>query len=118
MVDEVRAAYERRDLEGLAALLADDVTWGEPGVPGSCHERRGVVATFRRQLDAGLAGEVVSVVGFPGGVVVHLRTTRGERWQALLVSAGRISKIRGSTRPHPPLTRRLHRLVVERPPRR
>ena len=95
IADEVRTAYESRDLAALGPLLAEEVTWGDPGTPGACHCRDEVLAAFGRLKEAGVAAELLSVRDGPGGVVVHLGLAGGQRWQALSVRDGRIVEIRG-----------------------
>lgn len=95
IADQVRSAYERRDLDALAGLLADDVTWGPGGDPRSCHDRSEVIATYRRLMETGVTAEVVSVSAVPAGVVVHLRLADQDRWQLLVVRDARIMEIRG-----------------------
>ncbi len=95
IADEVRDAFQQRDLDALAGLLAEDVTWGDPDNPDACHNRAEVIATYRRALDVGAAGEVVSVEPGQIGVVVHLRLPGRERWQLFVVRDCRIVEIRG-----------------------
>lgn len=95
LVQQVRAAYDHRDLEAFASLLAPDVTWGDPGHPRGCRNRDDVLAIYRAALDTAAGVEVVSVEAAPAGVLVHLRLPDRDRWQLLAVRDERIVEIRG-----------------------
>ena len=61
IADQIRRAYSTRDLTVLAPLLADDVTWGDPGHPRGCRSRSDVLATFSRLMSDGVDGEITEL---------------------------------------------------------
>ena len=70
--DELRRAFEDRDLDRLGALFTDDVRWGDDNHPRTCRNRADVVATFARLMAAGVTGRVTDAREGPDGVLCHL----------------------------------------------
>ncbi len=70
--ERVRGALATRDLEAFAALLSEDVTWGDVTHPRGCRNRRDVLATFERVMDAGATGNVTELVTGSRGILVAL----------------------------------------------
>ena len=58
---QIREAYSTRNLDILAPLLAEDVTWGDPGHPRSCRNRSDVLATYSRLMSEGVDGEITEL---------------------------------------------------------
>lgn len=61
IADRIRQAYSTRDLDALSPLLAEGVTWGDPGHPRGCRNRSDVVATFSRLMADGVDGEITEL---------------------------------------------------------
>ncbi len=73
--DRIRQAYSTRNLDALAPLLAEDVTWGDPGHPRGCRNRSDVLATYSRLMSEGVDGEVTELrqgtTGLLCGLTAH-----------------------------------------------
>ncbi|HEX3460305.1 MAG TPA: nuclear transport factor 2 family protein [Acidimicrobiales bacterium] len=69
---QIRLAYETRNLDALAPLLADDVTWGDPGHPRGCRNRSDVLATYARLMDAGVGGQITELSQGSNGLLCGL----------------------------------------------
>ncbi|HEX3839319.1 MAG TPA: nuclear transport factor 2 family protein [Acidimicrobiales bacterium] len=61
ITEEIRRANGTRNLDVLAPLLADDVTWGDAGHPRGCRNRSDVLATFSRQMAEGAGGQIAEL---------------------------------------------------------
>lgn len=68
----ITAAYSTVDLAGFAALLADDVRWGDDGYPRACRNRDDVMRTFGELASTGVRADVVEVHTGPRGVACRL----------------------------------------------
>ena len=75
MAAELLVAFEARDLEAFGVLLADDARWGDDTSPNRCRNRSEVTDTFRRQISAGVDGEVSFVELGPAGILCQLTAT-------------------------------------------
>ncbi|HEY1990604.1 MAG TPA: nuclear transport factor 2 family protein [Acidimicrobiales bacterium] len=82
IADQIRQAYSTRNLDALGPLLAEDVTWGDPGHPRSCRNRSDVLATFSRLMADGVDGEVTELsqgaTGLLCGLAAHWPDGAGE----------------------------------------
>lgn len=76
MAAEIRRAFDAHDIAGWAALLADDVRWGDDEAPNRCRNRAEVVATFERVLAEGVDGEVTEIQTGSSGILCRLRVRR------------------------------------------
>lgn len=72
IADQIRQAYRTRNLDILAPLLADDVTWGDPGHPRGCRNRSDVLATFSRVMGEGVDGQITELSEGSGGLLCGL----------------------------------------------
>jgi len=72
MATEIRRAFEAHDVAGFAALLADDVRWGDDTAPNQCRTSSEVVATFERMLAKGVDGEVTEIQLGSAGILCRL----------------------------------------------
>jgi len=61
LAERLRHAYEERDLDQLAPLLAEDVTWGDVTHPRGCRNKAEVLATFAAVMSGGVEGEVTEL---------------------------------------------------------
>jgi ketosteroid isomerase-like protein len=72
---QIRQAYSTRNLDVLAPLLAEDVTWGDPGHPRGCRNRSDVLATYSRLMSEGVDGEITELshgtTGLLCGLAAH-----------------------------------------------
>jgi ketosteroid isomerase-like protein len=108
--ERIRDALESGDLDKIADLLHPNVSWGPPDHPEwGCHNRKEVLAWYRRGKNVGARARVTEVVGSGSGVdgtlLVGLVVTGNERardaggeierWQVLKVREGRVVDIRG-----------------------
>jgi hypothetical protein len=75
MAAEVSAAFQARDLGAFGALLADDARWGDDSASTRCRSRSEVIDTFRRQLSAGVEGQVSALEVGPAGILCRLAFT-------------------------------------------
>jgi ketosteroid isomerase-like protein len=69
---QIRQAYDARNLDGLAPLLAADVTWGDPGTARGCRNRSDVLATYSRLMSDGVDGEITELIQGPTGLLCGL----------------------------------------------
>jgi ketosteroid isomerase-like protein len=69
---QIRQAYSTRNLDALAPLLAEDVTWGDPGTPRGCRNRSDVLATFSRLMADGVDGEITELSQGNSGMLCGL----------------------------------------------
>lgn len=99
----IRTAFNARDMDAFRELIANDATWGED-IPNACHNRDGIVRTYKRFLDEGVRGTVVETAVGPRGVACLLEVewsdpenhSRGPRfYQVFLVHEGLVTKIEG-----------------------
>jgi hypothetical protein len=104
LVEQVRRAFEGRDLDAFGALLSDDVRWGDIDHPRACRNRSEVLATFNRILAEGADGRIVDIVARPQGILCELEVSwltkelRGDKRQLFhvyLVRDSRIIEIQG-----------------------
>jgi ketosteroid isomerase-like protein len=100
VMTRLRSAFETRDLDALAPLLADDVRWGDDDDhPRTCRNAQQVVSTFARAMDDAEATITEMVEGTNGilcGLDVHWRDGRQvELFQVFLLRDGRVAEIRG-----------------------
>lgn len=72
LAERVRHALSTRDLDAFGALLSDDVTWGDVQHPRGCRNRRDVLATFERVMDAGVTGDITELSTGARGILVGL----------------------------------------------
>lgn len=72
IAEGLRRAYETRDLSLLAALLADDVRWGDVNHPRGCRTRGDVLATFGALMADGVDGEIAELVEGDNGLLCRL----------------------------------------------
>jgi hypothetical protein len=99
--DRLRAALQQANLDLLAPLLAEDVTWGGAGTPQACANRGEVLANFRRLQAAGIRVDVLEVAQGRDGVLcgldVHWPAPVGvqRRYQVYLLRDGRVVVIEG-----------------------
>jgi ketosteroid isomerase-like protein len=82
IAQQIRQAYSTRNLDALAPLLAEDVTWSDPGTPRGCWNRSDVLATFSRLMADGVDGEITELsqgtTGMLCGLAVHWPDGTGE----------------------------------------
>lgn len=99
VITRLRSAFEARDLDTLAGLLADDVRWGDGDHPRTCRNAQQVLSTFARAMDDAEATITEMVEGSNGilcGLDVHWRDGRQvELFQVFLLRDGRVAEIRG-----------------------
>jgi len=101
IAEQIWSAFASKDLDAFAALLADDVRWGDDDNPNKCRSRSEVVTTFARLLGEGVDGQVTeTIVGVNGiAVCLHVRWPNpGEGrsvdlYQDYLVTDGRVTEI-------------------------
>jgi ketosteroid isomerase-like protein len=72
IADQIRRAYGTRNLDALAPLLADDVTWGDANHPRGCRNRSDVLATFSRLMDEGVGGQITELSEGSDGLLCGL----------------------------------------------
>ena len=72
IADQLREAFETKDLGTLGRLVAADARWGDDDNPNRCRSRTDVVATFDRLLGEGVDGSIAERVVGPNGVAVLL----------------------------------------------
>jgi ketosteroid isomerase-like protein len=72
---QIRQAYGTHNLDGLAPLLAEDVTWGDPGTARGCRNRSDVLANYSRLMAEGVDGEIAELsqgtTGLLCGLTAH-----------------------------------------------
>ena len=99
VIARLRSAFETRDLNTLAPLLADDVRWGDDGHPRTCRNAQQVLSTFARAMDEAEATITEMVEGTHGilcGLDVHWGDGRQrELFQVFLLRNERVAEIRG-----------------------
>lgn len=78
ITQQVIDAFTANDLDGLAALMAGEVTWHAVDAHGACHDRAQVVDLMRRQVAAGVRGELVESQVMGSCVMVALTVTAPE----------------------------------------
>jgi ketosteroid isomerase-like protein len=87
IADQIRQAYSTRNLDALAPLLAEDVTWGDPAHPRGCRNRSDVLATFSRLMADGVDGKVTELsqgtTGLLCGLAAHWPAGTGEPDQSV-----------------------------------
>ncbi len=102
MAAEVSAAFQARDLRAFGELLADDARWGDDTASNRCRSRSEVIDTFRRQLSAGVEGQVSALEVGPAGILCQLAFTSpaggagarpGTVFHLYRVRGGRIAEI-------------------------
>jgi ketosteroid isomerase-like protein len=107
LVRQTWAALEDGDLSALEAVLAPDARWlaVEQG-PWDCENRSQILAVMRRNLENGIAGEIVEVSDAgPDRALVGFRPTDrtegawpledGIRWLVLTARDGAITEMKG-----------------------
>lgn len=102
LLDQIQEAFAKRDLRLLAALLTDDVRWGDDDHPRRCRNRADVLGTFSRLMDEGVEGDIVRLVRGDRGVLCELSVRwpegmagRTSVWQVYLLADDKIAEIRG-----------------------
>lgn len=100
VIARLRSAFERRDLDAFAPLLADDVRWGDDDHhPRTCRNAQQVLSTLARVMDEAEATITEMVEGTKGilcGLDVHWRDGRQlELFQVYLLRNGLVAEIRG-----------------------
>jgi hypothetical protein len=98
---QVKELLEGDDLDALAAVLDLQVTWAAPDFPDDgCHNRKEVLAWWRRAYEAGVRAEVVRVEVHGDSLLVSLKV-RGrpggssDRFQVLTVGPRGVTSIVG-----------------------
>jgi len=103
VTEQIRAAFETKDLTLLAPLLAEDVRWGDGDQPRACRNRQQVLDTFGGLLGSGVEGEITELAQGDHGILCALtvhwpegmdRPRHGQLWQVYLLRAGLIAEIR------------------------
>jgi hypothetical protein len=103
LASRITAAYSTVDLAGFAALLADDVRWGDDGHPRACRNRDDVMRMFGEFASSGVRADVVEVHTGPRGVACRLhvnwpgRADRGrgfDFFHVFMRRAGLVGEIR------------------------
>ena len=61
LAERLGLALASRDVDGFAALLSEDVTWGDESLPRRCLSRRDVISTLERALARGVTGRLTGV---------------------------------------------------------
>lgn len=73
VLEQLRAAFENRDIDSLSPLLADDVRWGDDNHPNRCRNRKQVLNTFRQGIREGeLTADITEMVQGPAGILCAL----------------------------------------------
>jgi len=100
----LRAALADNDLAALGALLAPNVTWGDPHDPRGCRTRDDVMRNFARLADQGVRAELLEVIeGTQGALAVmdvhwpveHPHAARVVVHQLYVARDGQVVEIRG-----------------------
>jgi hypothetical protein len=76
IADQIRLAFNTKNLDAFGELLAEDARWGDDDNPNKCRSRSDVIATFGRLLRDGVDGEVEETVVGANGIAVQLHV----RW--------------------------------------
>ena len=107
MAARLQTAFNTRDVDALAALLAPDATWGDdPAEEGFCHDSADVIGRFRQLLAEGVQATVVDTRTGPRGIAVEFhvdwpapedqgRPELQEAHLAFMVTDGLVTTIRG-----------------------
>lgn len=67
LAERLRNAHEERDLDQLAPLLAEDVSWGDGNQPRGGRNKAQVLGTFEALMSGGLEADVTELsVGAQG----------------------------------------------------
>ena len=102
LATQLRAAFNARDIDTLAGLLAEDARWGEdPDGPTTCRNRAEIIANFKRLLDEGARASITETTTGPRGVACLLDVEwpdprgRSSFYQVYVVTDGLVTEIRG-----------------------
>jgi len=105
VTQQVIDAFTANDLDALAALMADEVTWHAVDAHAACHDRAQVVDLMRHQVTAGVRGDLVEsqvvgscvmvglTVGAPVGVLPDDMPTDRPVYKVITTREGRVHHI-------------------------
>ena len=83
--EQLRTAFNARDIDSFRTLLAEDARWESPDAPNTCHNRAEIIATFKRLLDDGVRASIVGHDHWPA--------------RRRLLAGSRMARRRGTLRP-------------------
>jgi len=102
VLDQIRRALSNRDLQLLAPILADDVTWGDVADPRGCRDRTDVLDTFSQLMELGVEGDVAELAQGDLGILCELSVRwpvgmagPSSVWQVYLLRDDKVAEIRG-----------------------
>ncbi|MGH9089042.1 MAG: hypothetical protein ACRDYZ_13200 [Acidimicrobiales bacterium] len=75
LAERVRSAIVGRDIDAFAALLAEDVRWGDDDAPNRCRSRTDVTATLARGVLGGGTADLLEVATGTRGILCALRVS-------------------------------------------
>jgi len=104
--EQLRTAFNARDIDTFHSLLAEDARWGpDPDAPNSCHNRTEIIANFKQLLHDGVRASIVETTSGPLGVACLLEVewpdaegTRPDRqsfYQVYVLTDGLVTEIQG-----------------------
>jgi hypothetical protein len=106
IAQQLRTAFNARDIDTFRGLLAEDARWGEdPDAPNTCHNRAEIVAHIKRLLDEGLRASIEQTTTGPRGVACLLEVEwpdpesappgRDSFYQVYVVTDALVTEIQG-----------------------
>src|SRR5262245_954379 len=106
LASRLQSAFNRRDIDALRSMLADDATWGEdPEGESFCHDRDAIIRNLKQLLAEGVSPTIVDTTTGPRGIAAHVEvdwpepnTARQDRvdfFQVYVVTEGLVREIHG-----------------------
>ena len=106
IADQLRTAFNARDIDTFRGLLAEGARWGEdPDAPNTCHNRAEIIAHVKRLLDEGVRASIIDTTAGPRGVACLLEVEWPDPdgappdhlsfYQVYLVTDGVVGEIQG-----------------------